>query len=173
MSARDRADALPRPRKRRRRRKGPLIGRGQGRLLGWAAVGLVGVAGVCLVVYLVVFDAQGTPTRTADRFLTLLGRGKVEEARQHGSSALRARLTAGMLTLEARRLNLEGCTAPRWTDVRQGAGETILEGAVRTRGGDLLPVTLRLVREKGRWWVEEFDVPRPEPGGLPEEDPDG
>jgi hypothetical protein len=114
-------------------------------LLLWC--GLVG-----LIVYLVRNRTPG-PVEVAETFLALLGEGKADRAYKHTAPAMRAHTTAGMLTLRARQLGLNGYSHCTWEDVHIEDDQATLEGQVTTKNGAVIAVVVKLVRQDDQWRV--------------------
>jgi hypothetical protein len=69
-----------------------------------------------------------------------------------------------MLKLDAQRMGLNGFTSSSWDEVTVQDSEATLHGTVTIPDGQVIPMTVKLVQEKGVWRVLSFTdhAPRPE-----------
>ena len=115
-----------------------------------------------------------TPAATAEHFLRLVAHGKADEACAEAAPALRARTTAGMLSIEARRLGLTGSAYVSWDEIDVTGDEATLEGSVTTANGDAIALVVKLVQLENRWRVLSVKLTPSEDAEPPREAaPDG
>src|SRR5262245_35201863 len=126
------------------------------RLIGCGLVALLGVGlGIGLLVAVVggLFALTKPVVDASELFLARLGRGEVAEAYASTSDTLRATQDEATFAAAVRRLSLTEFASASWHN-RQIENRTALaEGTVTTRSGLTRPVTVRLVRDGGRWAV--------------------
>jgi hypothetical protein len=123
----------------------------------------IGVA-VCVLggILGLVFYLTGGAVKAADRFLGLLGDGKVHEAYLSTSSTLRAQLEEESFTAAVKRLGLTDYASSSGTTRSVENNVANLEGTVTTKSGGSIPLKMKLVKEEGEWKV--FSVTGSEAG---------
>ena len=129
-------------------KKSWLVGCGVAALLGtalFAGLGAVFVGGV--------FALTRPVVDSSEQFLTLLGQGKVAEAYAAAADGLRARQDEASFTGAVRQLGLTEFASVSWHSRQVENGQGAAEGIVTTKGGGTKAVSVRLVREGGRWAV--------------------
>ena len=124
----------------------------KGLLIGIAA-GLLGCGLLVVgIVFLAFFLTRG-PVEAADRFLALLGEGKVREAYASAAGGLRSSTPEEQFAASVRRWKLTDYRSSSWHS-RQVHGRTgHVEGAVTTRDGTVIPLRINLVQEDQAWKV--------------------
>jgi hypothetical protein len=125
-----------------------LIGCGLAGILG---VALCGGAGVLLVGG--AFALTRPVVDASEQFLALLGRGKIAEAYASAADGFRARQDAASFDHAVKQLGLTEYSSATWHGRQVDGQEGSAEGTLTTKGGITKPVSLRLVREGGRWAV--------------------
>lgn len=118
---------------------------------------LAAVLGVVLIVGGIIamaFWATSGVTEAGDRFLSLLGQGKSQEAyREHTTAALRQQDSEESFTQAVKRLGLTDWASSSWTARKVENSVGTLEGTVKTRSGGTIPLKMQLVKENGQWKV--------------------
>lgn len=123
-------------------------------LIGGVAVMLIG--GLVITAFAVTTDA----VKATDEFLTLLGEGKTRETLEATASAFRANETEQSLAAVAGQLGLVGFQSARWHARQIQNNVATLEGTATTRDGAAVPLTVKLVKEDGRWKVLSLSGPQ-------------
>jgi hypothetical protein len=125
-------------------------------LIGCGIVGLLGLGGcVGLGVVFVggVFALTQPVVDASEQFLSSIGRGKTAEAYAAAAEGLRARLDEASFAAAVRQLGLTDYAAASWHSRTIENQEGTAEGSVTTKAGGTRPISVRLVREGGRWAV--------------------
>ena len=128
--------------------KGGLIGCGIAGILGiglCAGLGVLFVGGVFALTQPVV-DAS-------EQFLALLGQGKAAEAYASAADGFRAQQDEASFTGAVEQLGLTDYASASWHSRQVENQEGAAEGTVTTKGGGTKPVSVRLIKEGGRWAV--------------------
>jgi hypothetical protein len=121
--------------------------------------GITGALGVGLLVGLgaLLVGAAFALTRpvvdASEQFLALLGQGQIAEAYASAGDGLRARQDEASFAEAVRRLGLTDYSSVSWHNRQVENGQGVADGTVTTKGGGTKPVSVRLVREGGRWVV--------------------
>jgi hypothetical protein len=89
----------------------------------------------------------------SQQFLDLLGQDKVAEAYASSASGLRAQQTETSFADAVKKLSLTDFRSVSWQNRQIENQEGLAEGTVTTKKGDTTPVSVRLVKEKGKWTV--------------------
>lgn len=125
-------------------------------LIGCGVVGILGV-GVCvsLVALFVggIFALTRPVVDASEQFLALLGQGKIAEAYASTADGLHAQQDEDSFTGAVKQLGLTEYSSVSWHNRQVENQDGTAEGTVTTKSGDTRPVTIRLVREGGRWAV--------------------
>jgi hypothetical protein len=125
-----------------------LIGCGAALVLSFglfAGLGVVFVGGVFALTRPVV-DAS-------EEFLSLLGQGKIRDAYASAADGLRARQDERSFTAAVKQLGLTEYSSATWHSRQIENQDGTAEGTVVTKGGGTKSVSIRLVREHGKWAV--------------------
>ena len=113
-----------------------------------------------LVVYLGLTRNPG-PVEVADDFLRLLARGKTDRAFAYAAPAMRAHWTSSMFMLRAQEMGLDSYASSSWDEVHVTDNDARLQGNITTKGGDVIPLVIKLVRHKERWCILSIGSPPP------------
>lgn len=130
-------------------KKGCLIAAG----IGVVFMVLIGVAvGVA-------FYFTGDAATAANEFLGLVGDGKMSEAYQATAPALQKQMDEDEFTEAVKQLGLEDYASASWLsrNVDAGKGEATLEGTVKTKSGDEIPLSMTLTKADDKWKVFSFE----------------
>jgi hypothetical protein len=125
-----------------------LIGCGAAAVLGlglFIGLGTVFVGGVWALTRPVV-DAS-------EQFLGLLGQGKIAEAYASTADGFRAQQDEPSFTSAVTQLGLTDYSSAVWQSRQIDNQDGTAEGMVVTKGGGAKAVSIRLIRENGRWAV--------------------
>ena len=134
------------------RRRGGLVKTG---VIGGLAV----FVGFALFASLVVFAVGGIFVVTrpvveaSERFLGMLGEGKISAAYAAGADGLRVQQSEASFARAVTQLGLTDYASVSWRNREINNRNGIAEGTVHTKSGDKKPVLLRLVHENGEWRV--------------------
>jgi hypothetical protein len=145
----------------------------------WIVGGVVGGVvlvfggGIALLLYWV-FTATGEAALAADRLLIQVREGKIAEAYDSTATDLRAQQNLDAFTADVKALGLTRYASSDWSSRSIVNDEATLEGVVRTRDGDRVPLRVTLVKQAGAWRVASLTSSR-YPGGsrptaIPPED---
>jgi hypothetical protein len=125
-----------------------LIGCGAASVLG---LGLLVGLGVVFVG--AVFALTRPVVDASEQFLALLGQGKVAEAYASTADGFRARQDELSFTSAVKQLGLTDYSSAVWQSRQIDNQDGTAEGTVVTKGGSTKSVSIRLVREGGKWAV--------------------
>ncbi len=129
-------------------KKGLLIGCGAASLLG---IGLC--AGLSALLLSWVFAVSQPVADASEQFLAQVGQGEVAEAYASASEGFRAEQDEASFTQAVKQLGLTDYSSVSWDSLRVENWEGAVEGTVTTKSGGMYRVSVRLVREGGRWAV--------------------
>lgn len=126
------------------------------RLMGCGVVCVLGL-GLCiglgaLFIYRIFAFTQPV-VDASQQFLNLLGQDKVAEAYASSASGLRAQQGEASFACAVKQLRLTDFRSVSWHNLQIENQEGLAEGTVTTKNGDSTPVSVRLIKEKGRWAV--------------------
>ena len=94
------------------------------------------------------------PAQTANAFFAGIGQGKIHEAYESTSYSFQASLPEKSFESIVRNLNLtEKTLVCEWKPAAAGKDEVKLEGTVTSVDGIKMPISTRLIRERGAWRV--------------------
>jgi hypothetical protein len=126
-------------------------------LIGCGIVAFLGVGMFAgLVVFLVggIFALTRPVVDASEQFLAMLGQGRVAEAYASTADGFRAQHDEASFTAAVNQLGLTEFATASWHS-RQIENQTgAAEGTVTTKSGGTRPLSIRLVREGGRWAVD-------------------
>jgi hypothetical protein len=124
-------------------------------IVGGLAVALsIGLcAGLGALVFVGVYRMTQPLVEASDEFLESLGQGKTAQAYASAASALRSSQNQPSFTAAAKHLGLTDYSSVTWHSRTRVNDEGTVEGTVVTKSGASWPVTIRLVREGGKWKV--------------------
>ncbi|HEY1375771.1 MAG TPA: hypothetical protein VGF55_03220 [Gemmataceae bacterium] len=116
--------------------------------------GAAAVLGGGLVLFVGGLFALTRPVVDAsEQFLALLGQGRVAEAYASAAGGLRARQDEASFAAAVKQLGLGDFASVSWHSRQIENDNGTADGTVTTKGGGTRPVSVRLVRESGRWAV--------------------
>jgi hypothetical protein len=118
-----------------------------------ACVVAVLFAGVVAVFVGGIFALTRPVVDASEQFLTLLGEGRIGDAYASTADDLRARQDESSFATAVARLGLTDFSSAAWHSRQIENQDGTAEGTVVTKSGEAKPVTVRLVREAGRWSV--------------------
>lgn len=121
-------------------------------LIGCPLAALLGVAAIAGFVSLI-FWLTGGATDAADRFLALAAEGKDHEAYLATAAAFQAQQDEPAFVRTMRQLGLDDYASASWPNRSIANNEATLEGSVTTKGGAVIPITMKLIEEQGEWKV--------------------
>jgi hypothetical protein len=126
-------------------------------LIGCSIVGILGVgmfAGLIALAVGGVFALTRPVVDASEQFLALLGEGRISEAYSATADGFRARQDEASFAAAVKQLGLGDFASAFWNS-RQIENQTgTAEGIITTKSGGTRPVSIRLVRERGRWAVD-------------------
>lgn len=126
-------------------------------LIGCGIVGILGVglsAGVVVLLVGGLFALTRPVVDASERFLALLGQGRIVEAYASTADGYRAQQDGASFAAAVSELGLTDFDSVSWRS-RQIENQTgTAEGIVATKSGGARPVTVRLIREGGRWAID-------------------
>ena len=124
-------------------------------LIGALMVGLLGVMclGGCGLLVAWFESTTGNAAMAADRFLALLGEGKVAEAYNSTATKLRDQESREAFANSVRQLGLTDYASSSWPSRKVDNGVVTFEGSLMTRAGGTIPLTIVLINESGSWRV--------------------
>ena len=125
-------------------------------LIGCGVAGALGaglLAGLVALLVGAAFALTRPVVDASEPFLALLGQGKIGEAYASAGDGLRAQQDGASFAEAVRRLGLTDYSSASWHSRQVENGQGVAEGTVTTKGGGSKPVSVRLVREGGRWVV--------------------
>lgn len=135
----------------------------------WVPIAAVGGAVVIGAIVWLVLQGIGSfsaPIAAADRFLGMLGQGKVAEAYQAAAPALRERMTSAQFAEKVRQLGLNEFESSSFPSVSLKDGTATLDGSITRKGGGVVPIKLTLARsgsgENVVWRVSDLSGQVPE-----------
>ncbi|MBM3890940.1 MAG: hypothetical protein FJ388_17655 [Verrucomicrobia bacterium] len=132
-------------------KKGCLIG---------AAVGIGLVAFIVIGIVAFVFWLTGGVVDAGNKFLSLLGEGRTQEAYLAADAALRSSQTEQEFTRIVKELSLTEYASASWRSRSMENNVATLEGTVQTRGGGHVPLTMKLIKQAGGWKVLSLEGPK-------------
>jgi len=119
-----------------------------------AILGFGGCAGTVALLVGGVFALTRPVVDASEQFLTLVGEGKFADAYASTADGFRAQQDEASFAAAVKQLGLTDFASAFWNS-RQIENQTgAAEGTVTTKDGGTRPVTVRLVREGGRWAVD-------------------
>jgi len=126
------------------------------RLIGCGVVCVLGL-GLCvgLAVALVggLFALTKPVAESSEQFLAQIGSGKIGEAYTSAGDGLRAQQDEAAFTAAVKQIGLTDFASVTWQNRQIENQNGLAEGIVTTKAGGTKPVSVRLVRERGRWAV--------------------
>jgi WD40 repeat protein len=128
------------------------MSRRKGLVLGVLVLFLLFGGGGAGLVFILYQTFRG-PTEAADRFLALVGEDKAHDAYDMTAAAFRNGLDESAFAASVKQTGLADHAAVSWSSWKSTNGITTIEGAVTTRKATTIPVTLKLLKEDGRWKV--------------------
>src|SRR5262249_30549675 len=122
----------------------------------WLVV--TGILVVCLfgglgVVVAGIFALTRPVVNASEQFLSLLGQGKTAEAYALTAEGFRAQQDQEAFADAVKQIGLTEYVSASWHSREINNNEASAEGTVTTKSGTMKPVSLRLVREGGKWAV--------------------
>ena len=131
---------------------------------------------VCLAIIAVGLATCGKPRRIPDarqaatEFFLKIGESRFQEAYDSAAFSFQAQTSFRNFQATAKDLGLTShMIACRWNKQENAENETKLVGEVVSENGKSVPVTLRLIQERGEWRV--FSLRTPIQNGMKEDDP--
>ena len=121
-------------------------------LVGVLVFGAVLAAGVGGIIWLV-FSMTQPVVDGGDGFLKMVGEGRMHEAYQASASAWRAQQDEGSFTAAIKDMGLDQVASARWNSRSIENNQGKLEGAVKLKTGQEIPIVMQLVHEDGVWRV--------------------
>jgi hypothetical protein len=116
-------------------------------------LGLGSAAGLAVALVGGVFALTKPVVESSEQFLAQCGQGKFGDAYASAGGDVRGRLDEAAFTEAAKALGLADFASVSWHNRQIENHSGLAEGTVTTKTGGTKPVTVRLVRENGRWAV--------------------
>lgn len=135
-------------------KKGTLIGLGCG-LFALIILGCVGIIGGITYIGM---NAYKDVTGTADQFLAKIAANDISGAYQSGGVQLRQKYTAEQFTQHAKDLGLTDYQSASWNKFNIVNSDGQIEGAMTTKSGGSVPLTISLTKEADGWKVVDITV---------------
>ncbi len=112
-----------------------------------------------LVVFLsvgpLVFYLTQAPVNEAERFLTLLAHGNMQDAYESSAFVVRQQMSEEDFTGEMLRLGLQDNASASWSSRSISNGVAQLSGQVSTKQRAVIPLEIVLIKEAGEWRVAQ------------------
>jgi len=118
---------------------------------GISAMGLLACLGVVLVAG--IFALTRPVVDASEQFLGLLGQGKTAEAYALTAEGFRAQQDEASFAGAVKQVGLTEYVSASWHSRQIDNNEGSTEGTVTTKSGTTKPVSLHLVKERGKWAV--------------------
>lgn len=129
------------------------------KLLGCLVVALLVVG----VIVFIVFYWTGDMTRAADRFFVLIRDGNPKEAYKSTTREFQAQTSEENFLTFLKNSTIGDYESASWTSRSVSGNTGDLEGSIKTRGGGVLPIKVKLVKEMGEWRIHALEKA---PAGL-------
>jgi hypothetical protein len=114
-------------------------------------IGLLVGLGTVLIVGL--FALTQPVVDASEEFLAMLGQGKLREAYASAANGLRAQHDEVSFTRAVQQLGLTNYASASWYNREIHNQDGLAEGILRFKNGDTTHMSVRLVKEKGKWMV--------------------
>ncbi len=113
---------------------------------------------IAVVAVIIAFATTGALPKEADAFLSLIEQERFEEAYQSTAEAFRHETSEEIFVSFISRTLLTDYERASWSSrsIENRAGR--LEGAVRTKGGGTIPLTLEFVKEGDAWKILSLEM---------------
>lgn len=118
-----------------------------------AVGGVVAFALIIVAIMSIVFTATSGAVAEAEAFLRLSTEGRYEESYASASQSLQANQTQSEFATKFARLGISGFESASWNKREIKNGIATLEGTVKTPDGEVVGLTMRLLKEDGAWKV--------------------
>jgi hypothetical protein len=117
---------------------------------------LIGILIVIVIIAAIVagvFYLTADATRSADRFFSLIRDGNVKDAYQSTAREFQAATSETQLMVFLKSSSIAEYQSATWTSrsISNNTGE--LEGSLKTKGGGVIPIKVKLVKEDGKWKI--------------------
>jgi len=116
--------------------------------IGLAIVVLVAVASLLLI--------GRSASETAEGFLLLIAKGRIEDAYKMTAPDLRAKQNLDTFEGRVEDSGLSDFASVSWSQQEEGPAEAKFEGTVTTKAGEKFPLRMILIRIEDSWRVLEF-----------------
>jgi hypothetical protein len=123
------------------------------RFIGIASVVMVVLAGLMALFVGGIFALTRPVVDASEQFLALIGEGRTMEAYALTAEGFRARQDEASFATAVAELGLTNYASAAWHSRQIDNEDAFAEGTALTKAGEAKPVTVRLVREAGRWAV--------------------
>jgi hypothetical protein len=114
-------------------------------------------AALGLGAFVVAFFVTGDLTAVADEFLSTMARGDFEAAYALLSQEFHGNTSVAELRAFAQESALADYEEATWWHRSVSGDEGALDGEVETRSGEIIPVSIYLLREGGDWKIYQID----------------
>jgi len=121
----------------------------------WSSALFLGLAPIFIAV--IFFLTQG-PVDSAERFLTLLAQGKMQQAYLSTAFTTQQQMDEQTFVREMRRMGLHDNASVSWSSRGISNGRAQLSGTITTKQRTVIPVTIVLIEEADEWKVATIQL---------------
>jgi hypothetical protein len=129
----------------------------KGCLIALAIVTGLAILGVIAVA--IVFGLTRGASKAGNEFIALTSAGKIEQAYESSSTALKTQQSLESFQRAVESLGLTKVTSASWSNREMKNDRVHLEGSGTTREGAKVPLTMDLIKENGDWKVLAVNLP--------------
>ena len=114
-------------------------------------IGLLIAIALIAIIVAAVFYFTADVTRTGDRFFTLIREGNIKDAYQSTAREFQAATSENQFVAFLKSSSIADYQSAKWTSrsISNNVGE--LEGSLTTKGGGVIPIKVKFVKENGKW----------------------
>ena len=111
---------------------------------------LIGIV-IIAVIVAVVFYLTSDVTRAGDQFFTLIRDGDAKGAYQSAAREFQASTSEEQFMVFLKNSSISNYESATWTSRSISDNVGALEGSLKTKGGGVIPIKVKLVKEDGKW----------------------
>jgi hypothetical protein len=120
---------------------------------------VTGLAILGIIVVAIVFGLTSGASKAGNKFIALTSAGKIQQAYESSSTALKTQQSFETFQRAIERLGLAEVTSASWSNREMKNDRVHLEGSGTTRKGGKVPLTMDLIKESNDWKVLAVNVP--------------